>query len=311
MNTSDVYSRPKVMLCMKTSEMPGLKSSKIMFQKFSDYMFVLFSFALCVILFMGWRLCRFELITPKYGIGHMLGILGTLLMLILMIYPARKRISALRVIGSVKMWLYIHMIFGILGPVCILFHTTFRLGSLNSNVALISMLFITSSGFFGRYIYCKIHFGLYGRRASLLELRDNLEQQKEQVQKQFALIPGIKEELFKLADYVLNPRTSLFESIKLLLSIGWYATFVLWKIKLITNIYLRQNSAGQDWTRAIKRRMRRKVRIEAQMFLSQAISVTRFGFFERLFVLWQALHIPLTFILAIVIIVHVIVVTVY
>jgi hypothetical protein len=311
MNTSAVYSGLEVMLHTRTSETPGLKSSKIMFQKFSDYIFVLFSFALCVILFVGWRLCRFELITPAYGIGHLLGILGTLLMLMLLIYPARKRFSALSTIGSVKMWFRIHMIFGILGPVCILFHTTFRLGSLNSNVALVSMLVITMSGIIGRFIYCNIHFGLYGRKASLIELRDNLQQQKEQVKKQLASISGIKEELFKLADYVLKPRTSLFESIKLVLSIGWRTTFVLWKIRFITNIYLRRNSASKGWAYTIKRIMRRKVRIEAQLFLLQAVSVARFGFFERLFALWQVLHIPLTYILVVVAILHVIVVSLY
>lgn len=311
MNASVVYSRPKVILPFQTGEIPDLKSSKIMFQKISDYMIVLFTFALGVILFIGWRLCRFELISPEYGIGHMLGILGTLLMLVLMIYPARKRISASSVIGSVKMWFRIHMIFGILGPVCVLFHTTFRLGSLNSSIALISMLVITTSGIFGRYIYCKIHFGLYGRRASLQELRDNLEQQKELVQKEFVLIPGIKDELIKLADYVLGPRTSFFGSIKLLLSIGWYAKFVLWKIRFISSIYMRHNSASKGWTRAIKRIIRRKLRIEAQIFLSQAVSVVRFSFFERLFALWQVFHIPLTCILTVVIIVHAIAVTVY
>lgn len=310
MNAYAVYSRLEGMLHMRTGA-PGLKSSKIMFKKFSDYILVLFSFALCVILFIGWRLCRFELITPEYGIGHKLGILGTSLMLIALIYPVRKRISALSAIGSVKMWFRIHMICGILGPVCILFHTTFRLGSLNSTVALISTLIVTISGFVGCFIYCKIHFGLYGRRASLLELRDNFQQQKEQVKKQFALIPGIKEEIFKLSDYVLKPRTSLFGSIKVVLSIGWRTIFVLWKIKLITNIYLRQSSASKSWTRAIKRIIRRKVRIEAQLFLSQAVSVARFGFFERLFALWKVLHIPLTYILAVVIIVHVIVVSLY
>ena len=299
------------MLKMRIGETPSLKSSKIMLQKFSDYMSVLFSFTVCVMLLIGWRLRRFELITSEYGIGHRLGILGTSLMLAMFIYPLRKRIPALRAIGSVKMWFRIHMIFGILGPLCILFHATFHLGSLNSSIALFSMLVIAASGIVGRYFYGKIHYGLYGQRATLLELRDNLRQEKEEVRKQFALIPGIKEELLDLSEEVLNPCTSLLRSIMRIFSIGWRTRFIQWKIKLIANVYLKRNMASSAWTCAMKRKMKRQMQREAHLFLSQSVSIAQFSFFERLFALWQVLHIPSVYILVLVILVHVIAVKMY
>jgi len=289
----------------------GLRSFGIILQKLSDCMVVLFYFAVCVMLLIGWRLRTAELITAKYGTGHMLGILGTSLMLALLIYPARKRIPALAAIGSVKMWFRIHMLFGILGPVCILFHATFHLGSLNSSVALFLMLTIAVSGIFGRYVYSKIHDGLYGRRITLLELSDKFNNEKKEVRRHFEPVPGIKEELLNVVEEVLSPCTSLSGSIKRVFSIRCRSPFVLWKIKRITNAYLKQNTVSNAWTRDMKRSMQRQLRLQAQLFLAQTVSVAHFIFFERLFALWQVLHIPSSCILALVILVHIIAVSLY
>lgn len=241
----------------------------------------------------------------------MLGIVGTLFMSVLMIYPARKRIPALSVLGSVKMWFCIHMMLGILGPVCILFHATFHLGSVNSSVAMFSMLAIALSGLFGRYLYCKIHNGLYGRRITLLELTDKLNNEKEEVKKAFAPVPGVKEELLKMAEEALKPCTSLAGSIMRLFSISCRSPFVLRRIGRMATAHLTNDAVAGSWTRAMKRNMRARIRLQADLFLDQVADFAQFVFFERLFVLWQVLHIPSSYILTILVVVHIIAVTLY
>ena len=44
------------------------------------------------------------------------------------------------------MWFRLHMLLGIAGPVLIIFHSNFKLGALNSNVAFITMLVVATSG---------------------------------------------------------------------------------------------------------------------------------------------------------------------
>ncbi|MCB2092768.1 MAG: hypothetical protein KDF58_15080, partial [Alphaproteobacteria bacterium] len=120
-----------------------------------------YGFGLIVLsaLFIGYRLSEYDYYSAEEGIGYMLGIIGGTMMLALLLYPLRKRIKFLRVIGSVKVWFGFHMVLGILGPLLILFHANFRLESTNSNVALFSMLIVSGSGVIGRYIYTKIHHG--------------------------------------------------------------------------------------------------------------------------------------------------------
>src|SRR3974377_1286550 len=42
--------------------------------------------------------------------------------------------------------------------------------TINSTVAMIAMLVVAGSGIVGRYLYGKIHLGLYGRRAAVQEI---------------------------------------------------------------------------------------------------------------------------------------------
>ena len=81
-------------------------------------------------------------ITPQRGLGYWLGITGGSMMLLLLIYSARKRFAWLRWLGGIPAWFEIHMMLGVVGPLLVLFHANFRLGATNSNVALICMLVV-------------------------------------------------------------------------------------------------------------------------------------------------------------------------
>ena len=55
------------------------------------------------------------------------------------------------------------------------FTANFRVGSRNGAVALVSMLLVAGSGFIGRYVYTRVHHGLFGHRQSLRELARDVE----------------------------------------------------------------------------------------------------------------------------------------
>jgi hypothetical protein len=102
----------------------------------------LFTVAILLALWIGWVDRDDNGLTPVSGTGYWLGIVGSSLMLLLLLYPLRKRMRSLRVIGSVTFWFNAHMILGVLGPVLIMWHANFKLGSINCSVALITMLVV-------------------------------------------------------------------------------------------------------------------------------------------------------------------------
>ena len=72
------------------------------------------------VLWIGWHNRDDSGLTPESGVGYWLGIAGSALMLLLLLYPLRKRMSSLRTIGTVAFWFRAHMILGLLGCVLVL-----------------------------------------------------------------------------------------------------------------------------------------------------------------------------------------------
>ena len=131
----------------------------------------LFFVLVCALLYLGWSTQTERYINPNRGVGYALGIIGGSLMLLLLVYSLRKRWSWLSFLGSTPAWFRFHMVLGIAGPLCILYHSNFGTGATNSNVALFCMLTVAGSGVIGRYLYTRIHARLDGGQTNLSELR--------------------------------------------------------------------------------------------------------------------------------------------
>ena len=215
-------------------------TSKVSGDRLEVLFTTMFYAAACFIIYAGWCFREYELITAERGTGYYLGIIGVVLMLLLVVYPMRKRIHALAFLGSNKLWFRLHIAFGIVGPVFVIFHTNYDLGSLNSQVALFSMIIVALSGIVGRYIYVRFHYGLSERIVSLTELLDDLDQEKNElsINQLFLDIPEAKKELFDFAEKILKPPGSLVNSIGRIVIAGWQAQLIHWKMRRIIRNYL-------------------------------------------------------------------------
>jgi hypothetical protein len=92
---------------------------------------------------------------PSGPIGQTLGLAGGVMMLVPFLYMLRKRLAHWTWAGSMKTWLEVHLFCGILGPVLVTFHTSFKFNGLIS-AAYWSMVTVVLSGFVGRYLYVRI-----------------------------------------------------------------------------------------------------------------------------------------------------------
>lgn len=106
---------------------------------------------------------------PSGPAGQSFGLVGALLLLVPFIYMTRKRIRHLRTVGSLSAWLEIHLFCGILGPVLITFHTSFKFNGIVS-AAYWSMVLVMVSGFVGRYLYVRIPRSIRGTELTRTEL---------------------------------------------------------------------------------------------------------------------------------------------
>lgn len=265
--------------------------------------------ACAVLLLFGWKFPTHRYLTPETGLGYALGIIGGSLMLLLLLYPARKRWRWLSFMGGVKRWFQTHMVMGLIGPICILYHANFRTGAINSNVALFCMLTVSGSGLVGRYIYTRIHHGLSERATTLSELQGNAERLRS-VSLSVAFLPELLERL-------------LLEERQLLQRVGncpmllkpTYAFVLSQLARRRLNRYVRIALRSAVKHSAAVAQQQQRLAHTARGYVAQRIRATRevseFQAYTQLFSLWHVLHLPLFFMLLIAGIVHVIAVHVY
>ena len=130
----------------------------------------------------------YRLIKPGGFVGHGLGILGSLMMLLLLFYSIRKRTRIFGKVGAISRWLDIHIFFGTIGPLLIILHSTFKLNGIVS-VSFWSMVLVALSGFIGRYLYVQIPRTIRGQELSLDDVEKKNAELGEQLGNVYKLSP--------------------------------------------------------------------------------------------------------------------------
>ena len=253
-----------------------------------------------------------ENIIPGEGMGYKLGLVGGIMMLLLLLYPAVKRGRFFGSGKTVAFWFRWHMVLGTLGPLLIFFHSNFSLGALNSNVALFSMILVAGSGVIGRYIYTHIHTGLSGAR---LDVGGLLKQAT-------LLMAGIEADVGgsggmiskKLADFSVratpkNPGigASLMNIMAMPVRLRLSRRVIMREVHASVS----RNTKTLGWTPVQAKAHARAAKNHVNEFMVAVSRAAQFAFWERMFALWHVLHVPLFFLLLVSGVIHVIAVHMY
>jgi len=259
----------------------------------------------------GWLLRGEVLVNPEEGLGYWLGIIGGSLMLLLLLYPAGKKSQLLQRHGLVKHWFRIHMIFGLVGPALILYHCNFSVGAMNSKVALYSMLGVAISGIVGRYFYARIHRGLYGKRAGIEELRNEITDSLENSRGLATILPRFMNELHAVSANLVGDKFT--RTISLQQSLAWTVKHYVVRLRLYLMIHreLRARAVLSNTLHANSKNLRKTANAYAAKQVGLMRQVAQLSLYERLFSLWHIFHMPLFLILVISALVHVLAVHMY
>lgn len=271
----------------------------------------IFAVTVVLALIYGWLISFEPPFSAETGTGYWFGIAGGSMMAMLLAYPLRKRLRAMRSMGSVASWFRIHMLLGIVGPVVILYHANFKLGSLNSSVAMIAMLTVAISGLIGRYLYSKVHIGLYGQRAELREILSDTDELKFLFGPELARAPIIHEVLERYESRVLGDRQGMLSGLVAAISLVAYShrcrKQLLRQSRRI--IHRAGRARGKSWWQ--RQRRYKRARHHIDLYFAAVGKAVRLAMFERMFAAWHLLHLPLFIILVCAVVVHIIAVHLY
>jgi hypothetical protein len=117
---------------------------------------------------------------PSGPIGQTFGVIGAVMMLVPFAYMGLKRLR--RSSGkALRCWLEVHLFCGIVGPVLVTLHTSFKFNGIVS-AAYWSMMIVMLSGFVGRYLYVRIPRSIRGVELSHAELDAQAQQLHDDVE---------------------------------------------------------------------------------------------------------------------------------
>lgn len=246
---------------------------------------------------------------PSTGFGYYLGLVGGVMMLLMLLYPVRKHLQIARSWGPLRYWFMLHMLFGISGPVLVLFHSTFHVKSLNAGVALYSMLLVVASGIIGRFIYKRIHQGLYGQKLNLNELQKSVNMNQRSTDRVSALAVSATAIDVKLQQF----RDLAFDTQIGIATRFWrFITFDWRRYRLTRHSHHELKRAivhlakAQGWGKQEQHQHLQDVMVYVKRYLASVQRAAQFSAFERLFRLWHILHSPFVWLLGVSGIVHVI-----
>ncbi len=227
---------------------------------------------------------------PAGDVGLALGYGGSLMMLVgVLMYGARKRLTPLRRMGKLKYWLEIHIFLCTLGPFLILLHTSLRVGGIIS-IAFWSMTVVVASGVFGRYVYTRIPKTINGRFLTLKAVQE----ERDRLVERLSGVAGLTQaDLIELTAERQRPQPrrligALIAAVRLDLA----------KRREIRR--LRRIFQARKLSRTNRESLEGFVRTRFQLEQQMALLLP----FQRLFRYWHLLHLPLAIVMLLVVVVH-------
>ena len=219
------------------------------------------------------------------------------MMLLLLVYPLRKRIKRLATWGSVGFWFRFHMCLGMFGPILILYHSRFSFGAMNSGVALTAMLIVAGSGIVGRFLYARVHRGYSGRKVEIRGVLSEVHEMIESLSSLDALAQPLRELLEPFEARAVKAGGSFQQSAAAVFSLG-FATRAAKRSanKLIADVPDVQ---------------RKQLRGLVNEYFEATRRAAEFAYYDRMLRLWHLLHIPLFVLLVCTAIIHIVAVHMY
>lgn len=259
--------------------------------------------ALVVVLFvLGHHFWDERYYIPAEGLGYYLGLVGGVLMLLAYSYSLFKYTAFFRRRAVMHRWLTVHICLGVIGPLLVIFHSTFHIHSLNGGIALISMLLVFTSGVMARFIYAKTHYGLGDSKVQVQDLKEQLELAGHKIK---------SERLDTFTASVLDHRDSLLYAFWDFMTFGWRSRWIYFRITENMRHHLKVLAKKKGWGQAVVQARRQEFNQRLRDYIFVLRKVALFRVYERFFAFWRNAHAPLLYLLLMSGIVHVIAVHMY
>lgn len=238
-----------------------------------------------------------KFLKPSGVFGHGLGIIGTLLIIMgVSTYMARKRFRSWSRYGKLKHWLEFHIFLCTLGPIMILFHTSFKFGGIVS-ISFWSMVAVFLSGVIGRFIYIQIPRSIEGRELSLGEIQNLKENIGDLLKSEYVL----DEEDYNIIVDSAKKKLGVYHS-------NAFVRFISKSNEDRKNIRkvksaLKKNNFSRNQQKKVLKLVKNEISLNRK--------IDRLETMVNLFKYWHVAHLPFALVMLIIMVIHVAVTIVF
>ena len=226
-----------------------------------------------------------------------------------LLYSVIKRISFLSRRLSSSHSYYFHIIFGGVGALLIMIHSSFEFRSVNSTVAIVSMLLILVSGALGRYLYTQFSLLLHRLYLDVKKaepaLYNNIYSYNCNAAKR------VNGRLSELVQHSFNQPKNFFDFLARSITVVPYGIYTY--VTSLRDIYriIRSASILGDLEKQDVRNIRKSHKKELRQYVFKIIKMGYLSLMGQLFHNWRILHVPFLYVLVLTSLVHVVVVHMY
>jgi hypothetical protein len=168
------------------------------------------------------------------------------------------------------------------------------------------MLAVAISGIVGRYLYGRIHRGLYGRKAKVKDILADADALKAVVGADLPVADRVVEQLNRLAELGMSiaPNTAL-SGFFLLPVINWRAGTIRSRLTADVRRVITVEGKRLGWSRKVRRQRIEEMTDFVALHVGAVKKAASLAFYERLFRLWHLFHLPLFFLLVLAALIHI------
>ena len=240
----------------------------------------------------------------RFGSGprFWLGVAGASMMALLLFYPLRKMFARGRAGGSIGGWFHVHILFGMFGPVLILYHCNFGHGGTNANVALWMMLCIAFSGIIGQFVYGRASRDFYAGRQQAMRHRDAIVAVLASADSFRSWKETLVEEIDSFDVDLLTPRNGLMAGLRARWQVEKRKSYLSAEIAR----YLDESARQGGLERTTYLRLRKAAAGHVRAYFSIARSAASQSIKEQLWSRWRMFHLPVFLVMVVAAVLHVI-----
>ncbi len=237
---------------------------------------------------------EYRVLRPSGTRGLAFGYVGAAMMIVMLIYSIRKRTRLVGRKVSLQTLLKFHIYLGIVGPLLIVLHTSFKVQGLVA-VAFWSMVAVALSGYFGRYLYLQIPRNIHGTELTLTELETLNIELTNKLRLRFRLDDGAVARLEAITShYSSGFRGGAFRAVFLLLATDLFR--IISRRTFIHRVRVALPLPGKEM-REFSRLAFEKAHLQRRIALLAQV--------QQVFHYWHVIHKPFAIIMYLIMLVHI------